>query len=743
MPSSPSADAPSVRARRASGAAVALLLAVLTVLVPVPAHAADAVPGGATPATAVPLPVADLDAQFTADTSARTSNQGAGQSWYNVGWYTWTPASDVRVYVRATSLAPGGWDNTLEVWSGGALVVTNDDSYGLDAAVTVDMRAGRTYQIGVGGYHSGSRGTATIQFSTRVPSAPTDLVATPGDGAVTLTWHPPTDVAGGVTTYTVTCTPPGGQPFVCATRTGTPPATTVTIPALVNGASYGFAVTASNLLGPSVPTASVTAVPQRASTTSLRTEPASLVSGRPFDLHVRVAGAAAGATVDVTVGADVRTAVPVVDGDAVVSGLVASAGPLHLAASYAGDAATRASSATADVTVARRPHVVTLAALPADLVYGGAGVQVQGASSLGLPLTYTASGACAVSGAVLHLVDVGTCTVTAAHPGDAQTEAASASVDAQVGRRSQRVTVAPLPVLVYGQEPTELVATSDAGLPVTLTGTGACRVDGGHVVVTDVGACTVTATQDGDARTTAATAVVRQGDVARRSQTVTITAFPTPTLGAPTPPVVATSPYGLPVALSATGACTVVDGALVAVSAGPCTVTATAQGDARTLPGQASVTVQVTGPAGAVDVTTGGTLGASAGGATATARGVGLLPGSELALVVHSTPRTIGTARVGIDGTAIVTGVLPADLEPGVHRLVVTGTAFDGSPVSRELGLALAADGTFVRIGDDVLAAALATTGATPGGAAGLAASWLLLGAGLVVLRRRAVRAAR
>ncbi|TQL03019.1 fibronectin type III domain-containing protein [Cellulomonas sp. SLBN-39] len=740
-------------ARRWTGAAATVVLALLAVLVPTAAQAAT--PGGSSRATAVPLPVADLDSSFEASNAGVTSGPGTdGQTWYNVTWYSWTPAEDVRVFIRATSTDPVGWDNTLEVWSGGSQLGQNDDFYGLDASLTVNLQGGTTYQIGLGGYRSSSKGTVEMRFATRVPSPPLDVQATRGSGSATVSWSTPADVAGGVTQYRVLCTPDGGSQTTCATLNGTPPSTSTVVNGLQNGTAYTFHVVAANVIGDSDPSVPVTdVVPQGPSTTTLSLDPAAPVSGEPFDVRVEVAsaGAPVAGTVDVTVGSTSYDDLPLVGGTAVVEDVTRLAGDVRVEASFGGTVAVTASSASLDVTVAKRPQTVTVEALPDDLVYAGEPVQLAGTSSAGLPLTFVAAGSCSVRGTLLDLVDVGTCTVTASQAGDAQTLPGEATTTAEVGRRSQQVTFGELPALVYGQASVAVSASSSVGLPVVLTGSGACTVTGGRLVVTDVGTCTVTATQDGDVRTTQASAVVRVGEVARRAQTVTIASFPAPTLGQPTPDVVARSQYDLPVTLEAAGACVIEDGALVAISAGECTVTATSVGDRLTLPASASVTVQVSGPPGDVDATLDGTLGERAAGAEVSARGVGLLPGSILTLTVYSTPRVIGTAVVGADGTAVVSGALPPGLETGAHRLVATGTAFDGTPAEFVLTFTLAADGSFVQIADTRLprpasGTPLAETGVGDALAPtfALGGAWVLLGVALLlVARRRGARAAR
>jgi len=82
-----------------------------------------------------------------------------------------------------------------------------------------------------------------------VPTAPTGVAATAGNGSATVNWTAPSSDGGStITKYTVT-------PFIGSTAqtpvtvTGSPPATSTTVPGLTNGTSYTFTVTATNAVG--------------------------------------------------------------------------------------------------------------------------------------------------------------------------------------------------------------------------------------------------------------------------------------------------------------------------------------------------------------------------------------------------------------------------------------------------------------------------------------------------------------
>ena len=723
-------------------AAVAVALAA-----PIGPAAADpgALEGGPTSGTAVPLPLPadDIDGSFVASnvtiSSSSTRSTSVQPYWNNVGWYSFTPSVTVAVYIRATSISPGGWDNTLEVWTaGGTFVTHNDDSYGLDAAITVTLVAGTDYRIGMGGFSSGARGTATLTFSSRAPSAPGNVNAVAGDGQAAVTWDAPADVAGGIIGYTVLCTPSGGAEVPCGSVTGTPPARSRTVTGLTNGTSYDIRVTAQNSIGSSDPSTATSVTPRGVSTVSVSFDPAAPVSGEPFDVVVSVTshGVPAAGTVDVSGDGLALTGATLVGGVAVVGDVTRAAGPITVSATYSGSTAVAPSSGSATATVAKQSQTVDFAALGGGLTYAGDPVALTASSSSGLPVTFAAIGACAVSDDVLHLVGVGTCTVTATQAGDSETHAASAAQVVEVGKRPQVLTVSDLAPMVYDQTPVAVTATSNVGLAVTVTAAGACTMVDGLLAATGVGDCTVTATQLGDALNAAAAAVVRTAVVSQRSQVVTLSPLPPLILGMTPIPVAATSEFGLAVTIVGAGACSVAEGLVTLVDVGECTVTATAVGDEVTAEGSATTSgVVVEHPAVVnADVGGAGSVGDPVLGAPVSASGEWLRPGTELTLTVYSTPRLIGAAVVAPDGTATVTGMLPS-LEPGEHRLVASGVALDGSPVQSEVAFAVGSDGAIAWVGFAPLS--LARSGVEIGGAAMLALAWLVLGAALVAARRR------
>jgi hypothetical protein len=89
-------------------------------------------------------------------------------------------------------------------------------------------------------------GARMAYAGTTAPSAPTGVVATPGNASAVVKWTAPMkDGGSAITGYTVT-TSPGGK--TCTTKG----AKTCTVHSLANGAAYSVAVKAKNAKG-SVP----------------------------------------------------------------------------------------------------------------------------------------------------------------------------------------------------------------------------------------------------------------------------------------------------------------------------------------------------------------------------------------------------------------------------------------------------------------------------------------------------------
>src|SRR5216117_3787688 len=112
---------------------------------------------------------------------------------------------------------------------------------------------------GIGASGSSNEVSATPVAGPSVPDAPQNLVATPGNGTMTLTWSPPPwDVRSPVTGYTVyRGTNSGNRSFFVPLGN----VTTYTDTGLANGQRYYYVVTAINAIGEGLPSSEASARP--------------------------------------------------------------------------------------------------------------------------------------------------------------------------------------------------------------------------------------------------------------------------------------------------------------------------------------------------------------------------------------------------------------------------------------------------------------------------------------------------
>ena len=120
-------------------------------------------------------------------------------------------------------------------------------STGTAASVT-GLDNGQTYDFSVAAHNSAGAGiqtpsvSVTLNPSTAVPGVPTDLVATPGNAQVYLSWTAPSDNGGAIIDYYLVYVNGVARSDHYAT-------TSTTITGLTNDQPYSFAITAHNSVG--------------------------------------------------------------------------------------------------------------------------------------------------------------------------------------------------------------------------------------------------------------------------------------------------------------------------------------------------------------------------------------------------------------------------------------------------------------------------------------------------------------
>src|SRR5581483_11885442 len=206
-------------------------------------------------------------------------------------------------------------------------------------------------------------------------------------------------------------------------------------------------------------------------------------------------------------------------------------------------------------------------------------------ASSGLPVSFSAGGACTVAGTTVHLTGAGSCTITASQAGNADYQAAAdVSQSLNVAKADQSITFSGPPDQTFGDPDFEVDASASSGLPVSLSVTfGECTLSSdtspAQLHLVGAGSCTITASQEGDDYNAAADQV-RTFSIAMGNQTITFGSLADHTYGDPDFTVSATASSGLDVSFSASGTCTVSGNTVHITDAGPCSITASQAGDA-------------------------------------------------------------------------------------------------------------------------------------------------------------------
>ncbi|MDQ5820826.1 MAG: hypothetical protein M3540_05245, partial [Actinomycetota bacterium] len=248
----------------------------------------------------------------------------------------------------------------------------------------------------------------------------------------------------------------------------------------------------------------------------------------------------------------------------------------------------------------RSSQSITFTSDPPEPARVGGDYAPSASASSGLPVSFSADGACTVSVSIVALAAAGTCTLTARQAGNAAYLPAQAQQEFAIvaaGARAQTIRFTSTPP-AFAQVGATYAVSADAssGLPVHFSAgagsAGVCSVAGALVSLVGPGTCTVKAGQGGNGTYLAAPDVQQSFAVASRSRSVQSINFtstpPALTLVGGTYSVSASTSSGLPASFSAgpssTGVCTVAGSLVSFIGQGACTVDADQAGDARYLP---------------------------------------------------------------------------------------------------------------------------------------------------------------
>jgi hypothetical protein len=159
-----------------------------------------------------------------------------------------TAAGDIALGFYADSgfginVAPGsGWTGRSNTGPNGVMELAGEDqneTSGASPAASFGTSAKTTWLASTVAFRS----TAA---PVTVPAAPTSVSAAPGNASATLSWTPPSNGGSPITGYTISQYQAG---TLVGTSTAPASVTRSTISNLTNGASYNFAISATNSVG--------------------------------------------------------------------------------------------------------------------------------------------------------------------------------------------------------------------------------------------------------------------------------------------------------------------------------------------------------------------------------------------------------------------------------------------------------------------------------------------------------------
>jgi len=266
---------------------------------------------------------------------------------------------------------------------------------------------------------------------------------------------------------------------------------------------------------------------------------------------------------------------------------IKTGGTCTIQAAQAGNAIySAAPNVSQSFSVAKADQSITFGAL-ANKTYGDPAFAVSATASSGLAVAFSSltTSVCTVSASAVTIKTGGNCTVQAAQAGNASYSAApSVNQSFTIAKANQVITFNALANKTYGDPAFTVSATASSGLSVTLSSltTTICTVSGSAATIKAGGACTIQASQAGNASYNAASNVTQTFIIAPANQSITFAALASKAYGAAPFALSATASSGLAVAFSSltSPVCTVNASTVTLVGVGTCTIQATQPGSA-------------------------------------------------------------------------------------------------------------------------------------------------------------------
>jgi hypothetical protein len=235
--------------------------------------------------------------------------------------------------------------------------------------------------------------------------------------------------------------------------------------------------------------------------------------------------------------------------------------------------------------VAESKNQSILLDIPASASFGESLSIAAASATSGLPLSVELiGGPCTLDGRSIAATGVGVCTFRATQLGDGWRNPITLTRTLSISKADQSLAIVGALSAAYGDPPLAVNASSSAKLPVALSASGSCALDGTKLMIQRAGPCVVRATQHGDEYFNQATRDLTV-NVSKASQSISFEPLPAGGMYGGGPfTVSAQASSGGAVAFTATGACTV-SGTVVSIqAAGVCTVSANQPGGDNWMP---------------------------------------------------------------------------------------------------------------------------------------------------------------
>jgi hypothetical protein len=208
---------------------------------------------------------------------------------------------------------------------------------------------------------------------------------------------------------------------------------------------------------------------------------------------------------------------------------IVGAGTANIYAVQPGNSNYNAASAVFQpITVAKTTQSITFSPISSK-TYSDADFSPSAVSTSGLPVSFSSSNenVAIVVGDKIHIVGLGTTTITAYQGGNSNFQPTSATRSFSVGKASQTITFSPISSRAYGSADFNLSATASSGLGIVYTSSNPsiATVTNGRVHIVGVGSTIISASQPGDSyyNSTLQTQIFI---VTKANQTITFDAIP-------------------------------------------------------------------------------------------------------------------------------------------------------------------------------------------------------------------------